>query len=176
MSLPLPERASDTTAEQPWPVRVLSLKIQDYVDKMSVTWVEGQVVQLNRRPGSRYAYLTLRDPDVDMSLSCMVRVTALDAMLAKHDRSVEKVLMLTVDEDEVVERLLRRAEVEGRADDTEDVIRERQAIYARETGHGIALPEEMFTAPEPDGGPTPPDAPEEKPAGKRGGGFLRVVK
>ena len=50
------------------------------------------------------------------------------------------------------------------------------AIYARETGHGIALPEEMFTAPEPDGGPTPPDAPEEKPAGKRGGGFLRVVK
>ena len=54
-------------------------------------------------------------------------------MLAKHDRSVEKVLMLTVDEDEVVERLLRRAEVEGRADDTEDVIRERQAIYARET-------------------------------------------
>ena len=61
------------------------------------------------------------------------QVTALDAMLAKHDRSVEKVLMLTVDEDEVVERLLRRAEVEGRADDTEDVIRERQAIYARET-------------------------------------------
>jgi len=50
------------------------------------------------------------------------------------------------------------------------------AIYARETGHGIALPEEMFTAPEPDGEPTPPDEPEGKPAGKRGGGFLRVVK
>ena len=61
------------------------------------------------------------------------QVTALDSMLAKHDRSVEKVLMLTVDEDEVVERLLKRAAVEGRADDTEDVIRERQAIYARET-------------------------------------------
>ena len=80
MAGPLPERAADTTAEQPWPVRVLSLKIQDYVDKMSVTWVEGQVVQLNRRPGSRYAYLTLRDPDVDMSLSCSVQVNALDAM------------------------------------------------------------------------------------------------
>ena len=50
------------------------------------------------------------------------------------------------------------------------------AIYARETGHGIALPEEMFTAPEPDGGPTPPEEPQESPAGKRGGGFLRVVK
>jgi len=50
------------------------------------------------------------------------------------------------------------------------------AIYARETGHGIALPDEMFTAPEPDGEPTPPEGPEEKPSGKRGGGFLRVVK
>ena len=78
----LPERAADTTAEHPWPVRLLSMKIADYVDKMSVTWVEGQVVQLNRRPGSRTAFLTLRDPDVNMSLSCMVRVNALDAMPA----------------------------------------------------------------------------------------------
>lgn len=82
MSAPLPDKAADTTAEQPWPVRVLSMKIADYVDKMSVTWVEGQVVQLNRRPGSRTAFLTLRDPDVNMSLSCMVRVNALDAMPA----------------------------------------------------------------------------------------------
>lgn len=80
MSSPLPEKAADTTAEQPWPVRVLSMKIAEYVERMSVTWVEGQVVQLNRRPGARTAFLTLRDPDVDMSLSCMVRVNALDAM------------------------------------------------------------------------------------------------
>lgn len=78
----LPEKAADTTAEDPWPVRLLSAKIADYVERMSVTWVEGQVVQLNRRPGARTAYLTLRDADVDMSLSCSVRVTALDAMPA----------------------------------------------------------------------------------------------
>ncbi len=30
-------------------------------------------------------------------------------------------------------RLLKRAEIEGRADDTEEVIRERMAIYHRET-------------------------------------------
>ena len=77
---PLPEKAADTTAEQPWPVRLLSLKIADYVEKMSVLWVEGQVVQLNRRPGARTAYLTLRDPDVDMSLSVAIQVNALDAM------------------------------------------------------------------------------------------------
>lgn len=77
---PLPDRAADTTAEQPWPVRLLSVKIADYVEKMSVLWVEGQVVQLTRRPGARTAYLTLRDPDVDMSLSVAIQVNALDAM------------------------------------------------------------------------------------------------
>ncbi len=77
---PLPERAAETTAEQPWPVRLLSMKIGEYVEKMSVLWVEGQVVQLNRRPGARTAYLTLRDPDVDMSLSVAIQVNALDAM------------------------------------------------------------------------------------------------
>ncbi len=77
---PLPERAADTSAEHPWPVRLLSMKIGEYVEKMSVLWVEGQVVQLTRRPGARTAYLTLRDPDVDMSLSCSVHVNALDAM------------------------------------------------------------------------------------------------
>ena len=77
---PLPEKAADTTAEQPWPVRLLSMKIGDYVEKMSTLWVEGQVVQLNRRPGARTAYLPLRDPDVDMSLSVSISVNALDAM------------------------------------------------------------------------------------------------
>ncbi len=78
----LPEKAADTTAEQPWPVRLLSMKIADYVERMSVLWVEGQVVQLTRRPGARTAYLTLRDPDVDLSLSVAISVNALDAMTA----------------------------------------------------------------------------------------------
>ncbi len=77
---PLPERAADTSAEQPWPVRLLSAKIGEYVDKMSTCWIEGQVVQLNRRPGAGTAYLTLRDTDVDMSFSVSVRTTTLDAM------------------------------------------------------------------------------------------------
>jgi exodeoxyribonuclease VII large subunit len=79
---PLPERAADTTAEDPWPLRLLSLKISDYVDKMSALWVEGQVVQISRRPGQSTAYLTLRDVDVDMSLNVTVRTTTLDAMPA----------------------------------------------------------------------------------------------
>lgn len=78
MTSPLPDRAADTTAEQPWPVRVLSLKISDYVDRMSQLWVEGQVVQFNPRGGT--AFLTLRDPDVDMSLSVSVPMNAVNAM------------------------------------------------------------------------------------------------
>lgn len=61
------------------------------------------------------------------------QVTALDAMLAKSDHSVDKVLELVVDDEVVVQRLLKRAELEGRVDDTEEVIRERMAIYHRET-------------------------------------------
>lgn len=80
MVTPLPERAADTTASEPWPVRLLSMKISEYVDKMSALWVEGQIVQLTRRPGATRCYLTLRDPDVDMSLSVSVPTTTLDAM------------------------------------------------------------------------------------------------
>ncbi len=61
------------------------------------------------------------------------QVDALDAMLARHDHALDAVIELQVDEDAVVKRLLMRAETEGRADDTEDVIRERQAIYRKET-------------------------------------------
>lgn len=61
------------------------------------------------------------------------QVDALAGMLAETGHRIDGVLMLTVDEDEVVGRLLKRAEVENRPDDTEDVIRERQAIYRRET-------------------------------------------
>jgi adenylate kinase len=61
------------------------------------------------------------------------QVETLDAILAEHGHALEAVLELTVDSEAVVQRLLKRAEIEGRADDTEEVIRERQAIYRRET-------------------------------------------
>jgi adenylate kinase len=61
------------------------------------------------------------------------QVEALDAILAEHGHALDVVLELTVDEDAVVSRLLKRAETDGRSDDTEEVIRERQAIYRRET-------------------------------------------
>ena len=44
---PLPTKALETTAENPWPVRLLSSKIADYVARMPSVWVEGQIVDLN---------------------------------------------------------------------------------------------------------------------------------
>jgi adenylate kinase len=70
------------------------------------------------------------------------QVEFLDEVLAAHGHALDGVIELTVDEDSVVERLLKRAETEGRTDDTEDVIRERQAIYRKETAPLIALYEQ----------------------------------
>lgn len=49
-----------------------------------------------------------------------------------HDTDLDHVLELKVP-DEVVQRLLKRAEIEGRPDDTEEVIRERMKVYHAET-------------------------------------------
>lgn len=61
------------------------------------------------------------------------QVDALDAMLAEKGQALDAVLELTVDAEEVVQRLVKRAETSGRSDDTEEVIRERQELYVRET-------------------------------------------
>lgn len=61
------------------------------------------------------------------------QVHALDRVLEADARVLNAVVLLEVDTDSVVERLLKRAEVEGRADDTEDVIRHRQEVYAQQT-------------------------------------------
>ncbi|MBC7551382.1 MAG: exodeoxyribonuclease VII large subunit [Cellulomonas sp.] len=76
----LPARALDTSPEHPWPVRLLSSKIADYIAKMAPVWVEGQIVQLNRRPGAGMGFLTLRDTDADMSLPVSVYSRVLDAV------------------------------------------------------------------------------------------------
>jgi adenylate kinase len=67
------------------------------------------------------------------------QVAALDEMLAAAGASLDAVLELTVDTDEVVQRLLKRAEIDGRADDTEDIIRHRLKVYEEETAPLAAL-------------------------------------
>ncbi len=65
------------------------------------------------------------------------QVHALDGML--EGDALDAVVLLVADTDEVVARLLKRAEIEGREDDTEEVIRHRQDIYAEQTAPLIDL-------------------------------------
>ncbi|MCW2767418.1 MAG: adenylate kinase [Nocardioides sp.] len=61
------------------------------------------------------------------------QVEELDGMIKFTGHQLDAVVVLTVDQDEIVSRLLQRAQVEGRADDTEDVIRRRQELYTEQT-------------------------------------------
>src|SRR5699024_3242317 len=58
-----------SSPEQPWPVRVVSDQIAGWIHRLGTVWVEGQITQLSLRPGTRTAFLTLRDPSVDNSLT-----------------------------------------------------------------------------------------------------------
>lgn len=55
--------------DNPYPVRSVSMLVKGWIEKLGTVWVEGQVAQLSTRPNSGTAYITLRDPSVDMSLS-----------------------------------------------------------------------------------------------------------
>jgi adenylate kinase len=63
----------------------------------------------------------------------LAQVEELDGMIKHTGHALDAVVVLTVDDDEIVQRLLQRAQVEGRADDTEDVIRRRQELYTEQT-------------------------------------------
>jgi adenylate kinase len=61
------------------------------------------------------------------------QVSTLDGILDELGRPLDVVLALTVDSEELIGRLLKRAQTSGRADDTEEVIRHRQEVYTAET-------------------------------------------
>jgi adenylate kinase len=81
----------------------------------------------------------------------LAQVHELDTMLTDYGVELASVVSLTVDRDELVARLLQRAQVEGRADDTEEVIRRRQEIYAEQTEPLISVYDERGLLLEVDG-------------------------
>ncbi|RBP98613.1 exodeoxyribonuclease VII large subunit [Bifidobacterium aemilianum] len=66
----LPRLARDTTAENPWPVSVVSQKYHDAVERWPGAWIEGQIVEINMRRASS-GYITLRDSFEEISISVM---------------------------------------------------------------------------------------------------------
>ncbi len=65
MSTPGPPNS----AENPWPVRAVAIRVAGWIDKLGTVWVEGQLTQLKIRPDSKTVFMVLRDPAADMSLS-----------------------------------------------------------------------------------------------------------
>jgi adenylate kinase len=63
----------------------------------------------------------------------MAQARALDTMLQELGRELSVVFELQVSDDVCVERLLRRAEIEGRTDDSEETILRRLRLYHDET-------------------------------------------
>jgi len=68
-----------STPERPWPVRVVSQKIGAWVGKLGWVWIDGQLAQISRRPGTQVVFLTLRDPSADLSLTVTAHRDVLDA-------------------------------------------------------------------------------------------------
>ncbi|MDT5039079.1 MAG: exodeoxyribonuclease large subunit [Actinoplanes sp.] len=68
-----------SSADEPWPVRVVSQKLGAWVAKLGWVWVDGQVAQISRRPGTSVVFLTLRDPSADLSLTVTAHRDVLDA-------------------------------------------------------------------------------------------------
>jgi exodeoxyribonuclease VII large subunit len=70
--------ALQTSPDEPLPVRVVSQHIGAWVHRLGAVWVEGQVAELSRRPGSRTAFVVLRDPAAHVSLRVTCPVDVLD--------------------------------------------------------------------------------------------------
>ena len=60
--------AMQSSAEQPIPVRAVSEAVAGWISRLGAIWVEGQLAQINKRPGSQMVYLVLRDPSADVSV------------------------------------------------------------------------------------------------------------
>lgn len=70
--------AAETTPENPWPLHLLSDKLKAHIERAPAAWVEGQIIEFNRR--ANVSFITLRDTDAEVSLPLTVWRTALDRL------------------------------------------------------------------------------------------------
>ncbi|HEX3337420.1 MAG TPA: exodeoxyribonuclease VII large subunit [Jatrophihabitans sp.] len=78
----------ETSAESPVPVRVVAMRIGEWISRLGEIWVDGQIAQLSRRPGVATQFLTLRDPDANISLTVTCPRGVLPDSVAEGSRVV----------------------------------------------------------------------------------------
>ncbi|WP_077079883.1 exodeoxyribonuclease VII large subunit [Mycobacterium numidiamassiliense] len=64
-----PANSEANSAENPFPVRAVAIRVAGWIDKLGTVWVEGQLAQINMRSDSKTVFMVLRDPAADMSLT-----------------------------------------------------------------------------------------------------------
>lgn len=72
--------ALETSPTAPVAVRTVANAIGGWIDRLGAVWVEGQVAQLNRRPGMATVFLTLRDTVADISVTVTAARTYVDSL------------------------------------------------------------------------------------------------
>jgi exodeoxyribonuclease VII large subunit len=65
--VPSTEPEQGKSPEHPWPVRAVATRVAKYIDRLGTVWIEGQLTELKLRQST--AWMVLRDPAADMSLS-----------------------------------------------------------------------------------------------------------
>ena len=109
---------------------VLGLKVQSIIEKGELVPDELLVDILRsalQQAGSPFGFV------FDGFPRTLRQAEDLDKLLRETGETVSLVLALDVDEEEIVTRLLKRAQLEGRKDDTEEVIRNRMKVYHSQT-------------------------------------------
>jgi adenylate kinase len=94
--------------------------------------VIGVAVERIARPDAKNGFV------LDGFPRTLAQAEALDAELARLGMQLDRCMVLMVDEENLIARLLKRAQIEGRADDNEATIRNRMRVYRTQTEPLIA--------------------------------------
>jgi exodeoxyribonuclease VII large subunit len=71
--------ALESSPEHPQPLRVIARAVRGWVERLGAVWVEAQLIEINRRSGTRTIFLTLRDKLAEVSVSVTASPMTLDS-------------------------------------------------------------------------------------------------
>jgi adenylate kinase len=63
----------------------------------------------------------------------LAQASALDILLKRLNQPVEEAILIDINAEQILKRIAKRAQEEGRADDTEETVRNRLRVYAEQT-------------------------------------------
>ena len=69
----------ESSPESPQPLRRVAHLVRGWIERLGPVWVEAQLIEINRRSGSKLIFLTLRDKLAEVSVSVTISPTTLDA-------------------------------------------------------------------------------------------------